>query len=205
MRRSVKECQSIRRALIEVIGPNGEPLNLGKLRVEFDTAADDCMMTHSCYQQLKERLKFQNGEVEITGATEGQTTMTKYVDLNLNIGSIHFPPGIQFWVNETLTEDAGFDVLLSGPFLAHHNVIYIDPKLQREIEKDGKFDLKIQKHFDFPSVNPKMSKQGTSSGIFSNFSLPWTDQADSSLNREKEQESVLLIPDPSVHELASVI
>lgn len=181
-------------------------MNLGKLRAEFDTGADECMMTQSCYQQLKERLEFQNGEREIRGATEGQTTMTKYVDLNLNIGSIHFPPGIKFWVNETLPEDAGVDVLLSGPFLAHHNVIYIDPKLQLEIEKDGKLDLKIQKHFDFTvGVINKMSKQGTSSGIFSNFSLPWTDQADSSLNREKEQESVLLIPDPSVHERASVI
>ena len=149
-------------------------MNLGKLHAEFDTGADDCMMTQSCYRQLKEHLKFQNGEVDIEGATGGQITMLRYVDLNFNIGSIHFPPGVRFWVNGTLPEDAGFDVLLSGPFLAHHNVIYIDPALQREIEKDGKFDLKIQKHFDFQanSVNRKMTKQGTSSNIFSNFSLP---------------------------------
>ena len=162
----MKECQSIRRALIEVIGPNGEPLNLGKFRAEFDTGADDCMMTQSCYLQLKELLEFKNGELEIQGATGGEIKMTQYIDLNLNIGSIHFPPGVKFWVNETLTEHAGFDVLLSGPFLAHHNVIYIDPKLQREIEKDGKFNLKIQKHFDFPSFTRKLTKQGTSSCIF---------------------------------------
>ena len=124
------------------------------------------MVTHSCYQQLKDRLKFQNGELEIAGATGGQVTLRKYVDLNFNIGSIHFPPGVKFWVDDTLPEDAGFDVLLSGPFLAHHNVIYLDPEVQREIEKDGTFDLKIQKHFDFPSITRGLNKHGTLSGIF---------------------------------------
>lgn len=166
MRYFVKECQSIRRALIEVIGPNNKPLNLGKLPAEFDTGADDCLLTQSCYQRLKDRLKFQHGELDIAGATGGQVTLRKYVELNFSIGSIHFPPGVKFWVDETLPEDAGFGVLLSGPFLAHHNVIYLDPKVQREIEKDGMFELKIQKHFDFPSINRRLSNQGTSSGIF---------------------------------------
>ena len=163
----MKECQSIRRALIEVIGPNSKPLNLGKLLAEFDTGADDCMMTQSCYLQLKKLLKFKTGEVDIEGATEGQTRMTQYVELNFNIGSLNFPPVIKFWVNEVLPKDAGFDILLSGPFLAYHNVIYIDPKLQREIEKAGNPDLKTQKHFDFPgfAVNRKLSKKGTASHI----------------------------------------
>lgn len=67
-----------------------------------------------------------------------------------------------------LSKDAGIDVLLSGPFLAHHNVIYLDPKLQREIEKDGHPHLKIQKHFDFlvHGVPNRLTKSGTSSCIF---------------------------------------
>ena len=162
----MKECQSIRRALIEVIGPDGKPLSLGKLHAEFDTGADDCLMTQSCYLQLKEFLDVKDGEQVIRGATKGESRMTQYVDLSLNIGSIHFPPGVKFWVDEALPEDAGFDVLLSGPFLAHHNVIHINPELQREIEKDGEFDLKIQKHFDFVGINRKPTKHGTPSCIF---------------------------------------
>lgn len=166
--RTVKECQSIRNTFIEVIGPNGKPLDLSKLRAEFDTGADECVMTQSCYLQLKELLKFKTGDLEIEGVTEGKSRMTQYVELNLNIGSINFPPGIKFWVDEELSEDAGVDVLLSGLFLAHHNVIYIDPKLQREIEKDGHPDLKIQKHFDFlvHGVSGRPTKSGTSRYIF---------------------------------------
>ena len=88
--------------------------------------------------------------------------MTQYAELDLNIGAINFPPGIKFWVDATLPEDAGFDVLLSGPFLAHHNVICIDPKLQREIQKEGTGVLETQKHFDFLSfgVNRKLTVKG---------------------------------------------
>ncbi len=164
----MKECQSIRNTFIEVMGPNGKPLDLRKLRAEFDTGADECLMTQSCYLQLKELLKFKSGDLHIEGVTEGEIRMTQYVELNLNIGSINFPPGVKFWVDEELSEDAGIDVLLSGPFLAYHNVIYIDPKLQREIEKDGHPDLKIQKHFDFlvHGVPNRLTKSGTSSCIF---------------------------------------
>ena len=145
------------------------------------------MMTQSCYLQLKELLKFETGEVNIKGVTDGESRMTQYVELNLNIGSIHFPPGIKFWVSGTLYEEAGFDVLLSGPFLAHHNVIHIDPKLQREIEKDGDPELKIQKHFDFPAfrIGREPTKKGASSCIFQTPRCygPIADQADSSLHR----------------------
>ena len=163
----MKECQSIRRAFIEVIGPHSEPLKLGKLTAEFDTGADDCMMTQSCYLQLKDLVRFKTGKADIEGVTEGQTSMTRYAELNFNIGSINFPPGIKFWVDETMPEDAGCDVLLSGPFLAYHNVIYIDPKLQQEIQKAGTPDLKTQKHFDFlgHGVNRPLSTKGTASHI----------------------------------------
>ncbi len=120
--------------------------------------------------------------------------MTRYVELNLQIGSIRFPPGIKFWVNETLPKDAGFDVLLSGPFLAHHNVICIDPELQREMEKDGNnVELKIQRHLDFLGINRRMTKKGTSSCIFQIALLPWTDEADSLLNRGEENGPLGLI------------
>ena len=138
-------------------------MNQEKFRVEFDTGADDCLMTKSCYMKLKEFIKFKNGVLDIEGATEGETAMTQYTELGFNIGSINFPPGVRFWVDEALPEDAGFDVLLSGPFLAHHNVIHIDPRLQREIEKDGDVDVMVQKHFDFPvfGVNRPLTKRGT--------------------------------------------
>ena len=167
--RTLKECQSIRRAPIEVVGPDGNPLNLRKLSAEFDTGADDCMMTQSCYLQLKEFLEFKRGEADVEGVTEGETRMTQYVELNLNIGSINFPPGIKFWVYGASPKDAGFDVLLSGPFLAHHNVICIDPKLQREIEKDGiNVEFKIQRHLDFLGIGiPRpLNEKGASGCIF---------------------------------------
>lgn len=85
---------------MEVIGSNGKPLDLRKLRAEFDTGADECVMTQSCYLQLKELLKFKTGELDIEGVTEGEIRMTQYVELNLKIGSINFPPGIKFWVDE---------------------------------------------------------------------------------------------------------
>ena len=126
-------------------------------------------MTQSCYLQLKELLEFKRGEADVKGVTEGETRMTQYVELNFNIGSINFPPGIRFWVNGALPKDAGFDVLLSGPFLAHHNVICIDPTLQREIEKDGMdVEFKIQRHWDFLGIgiNRALNKKGASGCIF---------------------------------------
>ena len=164
----MKECKSIRYTFIELIGPNGKPLDHRKLRAEFDTGADVCIMTQSCYLQLKELLNFKTGEDIIEGVTDGEIRMTQYVELNFNIGSINFPPGIRFWVDEEFSKDAGVDVLLSGPFLAHNNVIYIDPKLQREIERVGRPDLKIQKHFDFQFIGSsrRPTKTGTSRCTF---------------------------------------